>query len=124
MTEVKGGINVDPSTVVTHVGPIELKVLKGSDGRLYCLEVMRLTPRDANYVKGDKGTGRIPKEWIDGTDDNLGIAYVLRRELVILFIDHQVHTQRQDLILQFNDLLVAKAAKAAAAKASGARHFN
>ena len=38
-----------PST--PHCGPIEGKMLKGSDGRLYALEMMRLTPRDANYVQ-------------------------------------------------------------------------
>ena len=36
--------------VVPHVGPIESKMLLGSDNRLYLLEVVRLMPRDANYV--------------------------------------------------------------------------
>ena len=35
---------------VPHIGPIEGKLLKGSDGRIYVLEMTRLTPRDANYV--------------------------------------------------------------------------
>ncbi len=103
---------VDPATVVSHVGPIELKLLKGSDGRMYCLEVMRLTPRDANYVKGEKGSGKLSKEWLDKTDDNLGIACVLRRELVVLYIENLVHSKRQELILDFNKVLLEKTAKA------------
>ena len=39
------------SEVVPHIGCLEIKVLKGTDGRAYTLEAMRLTPRDANYVK-------------------------------------------------------------------------
>lgn len=35
---------------VPHIGPIEAKLIRGSDGRVYIMEVMRLTPRDANYV--------------------------------------------------------------------------
>jgi hypothetical protein len=39
------------STSVPHIGPIEGKILRGADGRFYALEMTRLTPRDANYVK-------------------------------------------------------------------------
>ncbi len=39
------------SDVIPHVGPVEGKLLEGSDGRLYALEMLRLTPRDANYLK-------------------------------------------------------------------------
>lgn len=39
------------SEVVPHTGCLEIKVLKGTDGRAYTLEAMRITPRDANYVK-------------------------------------------------------------------------
>lgn len=43
--------NVEPvNGVIPHIGPIESKLIKGSDGRTYALELMRLTPRDANYV--------------------------------------------------------------------------
>ena len=38
-------------TTVPHVGCLEMKVIKGIDGRVYALEAMRMTPRDANYVK-------------------------------------------------------------------------
>ena len=36
---------------INHAGPVEGKVLLGTDNRLYALEMIRLTPRDANYVK-------------------------------------------------------------------------
>jgi hypothetical protein len=39
------------SASIPHIGPLEGKILRGSDGRLYALEMTRLTPRDANYVK-------------------------------------------------------------------------
>lgn len=39
------------SLTVPHTGCLEIKVLKGTDGRAYTLEAMRITPRDANYVK-------------------------------------------------------------------------
>ena len=39
------------SETVPHTGCLEIKILKGTDGRSYTLEAMRLTPRDANYVK-------------------------------------------------------------------------
>ena len=39
------------SETVPHTGCLEIKILKGTDGRCYTLEAMRLTPRDANYVK-------------------------------------------------------------------------
>jgi hypothetical protein len=43
---------VPPESVdIPHIGPLEGKILRGSDGRLYALEMTRLTPRDANYVK-------------------------------------------------------------------------
>lgn len=39
------------ATSLSHVGPIEGKLLQGSDSRVYALDMVRLTPRDANYVK-------------------------------------------------------------------------
>ncbi len=38
-------------------GPVEMKCFVGTDGRKYLLEMLRLTPRDANWVRGKKGTG-------------------------------------------------------------------
>ena len=39
------------SEYIPHIGPIEGKLLEGSDGRLYALEILRVTPRDANFIK-------------------------------------------------------------------------
>lgn len=38
------------SETVPYSGCLEMKVLKGTDGRLYILEALRITPIDANYV--------------------------------------------------------------------------
>lgn len=46
----EGEANDPSSETITHIGPVEGKLLRGSDGRLYALEITRLTPRDANYV--------------------------------------------------------------------------
>jgi len=81
-----------------HCGPIECKLLKGSDGKVYALEVMRLTPRDANYVVGARGTNKLDEKTLGGTDKNLLVTYVLRQELINLFVQSQVYARRQKLI--------------------------
>jgi hypothetical protein len=73
-----------PST--PHCGPVEAKILRGADGRMYLLELMRLTPRDANFVQGDKGTGKIDAAALAKTDADMAVAYLLRPELVSLFV--------------------------------------
>lgn len=40
---------------VPHVGPVEGKILQGADGRMYALEMIRLTPLDPNYVASSTG---------------------------------------------------------------------
>jgi hypothetical protein len=55
--------------------------LRGSDGRFYALEMTRLTPRDANYVK-TRGTGKISEADLEKIDENVCVAYVLRDELI------------------------------------------
>ncbi len=85
-----------PST--PHCGAIEGKVLRGSDGRDYVLEVMRLTPRDANYVLGEKGTGKVALA--EKADKDLAVTYLLRRELVELFIQNKLATQRQAVMVE------------------------
>ena len=57
-------------------------VLKGTDSRSYILDAMRLTPRDANYVLGPKGTGNIPEDALKCVDRNIAVTYVLRQELI------------------------------------------
>lgn len=48
---------------VRITGSVEMKGIVGSDNRSYLLDVSRLTPRDANWVKGDKGTG-VYEDWM------------------------------------------------------------
>jgi hypothetical protein len=70
------------SETVPHIGPIEGKLLKGSDGRIYVLEMTRLTPRDANYVSGEKGTGNIADGSLSHANTNVCATYVIRDELI------------------------------------------
>lgn len=86
--------NRSPST--PHCGPIEAKVLQGSDGRNYLLEMMRLTPRDANYVAGEKGTGKVAL--LEKSDKDLAVTYVLRPELVSLFVQRKIQMERQKVM--------------------------
>ena len=90
------------NTTLPHTGCLETKVLRGSDGRLYTLEAMRLTPRDANYVKGDKGTKHISSELLSHVDDGVATTYVLRLELV----ENYVHTKVKKLQLELAQDLV------------------
>ena len=36
---------------------MEWKGIKGADGRCYMLDLVRLTPKDPNWMEGEKGTG-------------------------------------------------------------------
>jgi hypothetical protein len=69
------------SAAIPHIGPLEGKILRGSDGRFYALEMTRLTPRDANYVKA-RGTGKVSEADLACIDENVCVAYVLRDELI------------------------------------------
>ena len=90
---------VEPtSEVVPHVGCLEIKLLKGTDGRAYVLDAMRLTPIDANYVKGPKSTGNIPVETLALVNNNVSTSYVLRYELISSYSQHKVSMLRQDMI--------------------------
>jgi Clustered mitochondria len=89
----------DPSSeTVKHIGCLEIKVLKGTDNRSYVLDAMRLTPRDANYVVGPKGTGNIPTEALKCVDRNIAVTYVLRQELINSYAQHKASTLRQEII--------------------------
>lgn len=79
---------------IPHIGPLEGKILKGADNRLYALEMIRFTPRDANYVKDTKGTGNIAKEYLEAVSDNVAMVYVLRNELVSSYINKKTQTAR------------------------------
>ncbi len=93
---------VDPidSSSVTHIGPVECKILEGSDGRSYLLEVFRLTPRDANYVKSDKGSNCVDKAYLDQVDDDLAMTYVIRQELVNNYLSHKILMAREKIIIE------------------------
>ena len=74
------------SDSIQHIGPVECKLLEGTDGKHYLLEVSRLTPRDANYVKSTMGgTGNIPDNVLDEMDESVFVVYTLRQELVYLY---------------------------------------
>ena len=85
---------------VPHVGPIEGKLIKGSDGRIYVLELTRLTPRDANYVpKSNGGTGLI--EAVAGVDTDLASAYLLRPELLSAYKMSQRETAQNAIVQRY-----------------------
>jgi Clustered mitochondria len=89
----------DPSSeTVKHIGCLEMKVLKGTDNRSYVRDAMRLTPRDANYVVGPKGTGNIPAYALKCVDRNIAVTYVLRQELINSYAQHKASTLRQEII--------------------------
>ena len=86
-TDLEGEAVEPESQTVPHVGPVEGKVLKGADGRLYALEFVRTTPRDANFVSAaEGGTGNIPQDELELGDASLRSVYLLRRELITMFI--------------------------------------
>jgi protein TIF31 len=80
--------------VISHIGPIEGKLLEGSDKRLYVLEVNRLTPLDANFVPKDKGgAGNIQD--LSKVDPMVSMTYCLRQELLQEYVNTETMTLRQ-----------------------------
>jgi protein TIF31 len=75
-------------------GSIEMKGIQGSDQRTYCLDISRLTPRDANWVCEDKGgTGKFesvaPEKLLDipaSLEDDEWTMAVLRPELITRYV--------------------------------------
>lgn len=93
-------VAVDPETKsVPHVGPIDAKIIRGTDGRNYLLEIMRLTPRDANYV-AERGTGKIAAEELAKVDGTLSNTYILRQELVGIYLQRKVNLERSKLLTE------------------------
>lgn len=97
--DTEGEVSIDSPTL-PHVGPLEAKVLQGTDGRNYLLEVLRLTPRDANYVAGSKGTGKISSEVLEKSETSLGPVYLLRHELIARFVQHTLGMQKRDILVE------------------------
>lgn len=73
-----------PSTVMV-TGAVEMKGIVGSDARSYLLDVSRLTPRDANWVRGEKGTG-VYKKWLE-----------VMKKFVVCFLAVCVASHRRDI---------------------------
>jgi len=76
------------SETVKVSSAVEVKGILGADKRRYILDVVRLSPRDANWVPASKGgTGVYSPEY-----DTLPELYtaVLRSELVVLWARHKV----------------------------------
>lgn len=87
------------STSTPHCGPVEGKLLYGSDGRVYALEIMRLTPRDANYVTSEaKGSNKIDANVLTSMDQTLFTTYILRPELVKSYIQNKILLEQQKII--------------------------
>jgi protein TIF31 len=89
----------------THVrvaGAIEAKVLRGTDSRMYLLEAVRLTPRDANYVSATKGgSSKLPEDFLTKANaEGLCTAYLLRKELMQSFALHKTDLMRQRLVME------------------------
>ena len=86
---------------IPHYGPIEFKLIEGSDKRIYALEACRLTPRDANYVS-ISGTSMIRDDLLTKhVDGNIAKAYLLRHELVESYMNHKFEMKRNEIITRY-----------------------
>lgn len=94
------------SAAVPFVGPFEGKVVKGSDGRMYVLEMTRITPRDANYV-AERGTGLIAPVSLAALEDDIATAYVLRHELVLHWVTFQLQQRKEAAVSAFQEAVRA-----------------
>lgn len=84
------------SKVVSHIGPLEGKLLRGSDNRLYVLEMNRLTPLDANFVQSSNGgTGNVNEGDIDA---EVSSTYCLRQELLQEYVTTETMAMRQNAL--------------------------
>lgn len=87
------------SLSVPHVGPVEAKLLKGGDGRIYALEFTRLTPLDANYVPVEAGgTGALDADTLAKGDETLRAVYVLRPELIRRYLEWKLEEQQRAVV--------------------------
>jgi protein TIF31 len=118
--------NVEP----VHVcGPVECKGILGSDGRHYVLDVVRITPRDANFVKGaEAGEAQVvagkDKEGKEEEDEEeASFSWTLRPELVAQFVHFKAQTKRREQLQKLGAKhradQEAAAAKAGAIAAEG-----
>ncbi|EWM22106.1 hypothetical protein Naga_102781g1 [Nannochloropsis gaditana] len=85
------------------MGPVEWKGIRGADNRCYVLDLVRLTPRDPNWIKEDEqdpgrgGTGvwerAKPVEGVPPLEEDF--SAVIRPELLGLYVRSQVLALRQ-----------------------------
>ncbi len=103
--EVEGEADViDKASTIDFFGSVEMKGIQGSDLRSYCLDVTRLTPRDANWVPQVKGgTGNWENSPSKGKniiphslDDDEWVMAVLRPELIIRFVQNEMRQYMAD----------------------------
>ncbi|TYZ63315.1 hypothetical protein PybrP1_005947 [[Pythium] brassicae (nom. inval.)] len=97
--------------VATLCGPVEAKGILGSDGRMYVLDLVRITPKDATYYDAAPATTTTAAER-DGlhfSRDDEGYVALLRPELVQLYALWKQNQARKAL-------KAAKDAEKAAAK--------
>lgn len=87
--------SAEATSSINFFGSVELKGIRGSDCRDYCLDITRLTPRDANWVsKENGGTGKweeTSSDVVANLDDDEWIVSVLRQELIRRFTSMKMH---------------------------------
>jgi protein TIF31 len=79
--------------LIDYFGSVEMKAIRGSDHRSYCLDLTRLTPRDANWVPHTEGgTGNWERNVVKSSNkvpsnlqDDEWVMSILRPELIMRF---------------------------------------
>ena len=105
--ETEPTIGEDGEAYVPHVGPLESKIILGTDKRSYVLELMRLQPRDPNFVLAAQGgTGKLSDEEITqvGEQRELPMTYVLRQELKVAFTTERKRRIREQMMRKSREL--------------------
>lgn len=94
------------SKTISHIGPLEGKILEGTDNRLYILDMNRLTPLDANYITKDNGGTDNIKD-LSKAIDSIRITYCLRHELLQEFVNAETvslrQTELQEMLLKMRE---------------------
>lgn len=116
-TETTASASGEASTeVVSLCGPVEAKGILGSDGRMYVLDLVRITPKDATYY--DTTTASATTAERDGLHfrrGDEGYVALLRPELVQLYAlwkQNQVRKTKREALKAAKD--AAKATEKAA----------
>ena len=117
--DTEGEVEAADSATVPFIGPVECKLIHGSDARSYLLELTRVTPRDANYV-AERGTQKLSAEQLAAVDPDLAVAYVLRSELIFAFASRRLQKKKEAALGELRETLLAEAKTRAKAKAAAA----